>query len=283
MNEYLALHGMAQPIIDIAINNAIPAPYLLDQVLALSALHLSTQDPSKELLYHHQATELQTRALELFNKEKEDVSEVNYIPVFLFASFLGVHVLRETLSSHPDNLSAFVDGFVRYAHLHRGVRTVIERASWTHILQSELKHIMSPWGTSNENEEHTSGKETLTLSNYLDSYNAGHGSIDACQSALKDMQWVFDRSNSDHADKNLGIHAVIAWPLLISQEYIDILNQHRPEAFAVLALYATCLHRYREFWVFGGAGSHLLHLILSSIGSFWRGKLGLSVEVLSKA
>ena len=283
METYMALHGSARPIIDSAINHAATAPFLLDQVLALSALHLSTQNPSKQSLYRHQATELQTRALGLFNQAREEISHANGIPMFLFASLLGIHVLKETLSSHGNSLTAFIDAFINYVHLHRGVRTVITNASWAHILQSDLKPLLSLLSFSDDIEKQTPGTETVTLSKFLGSYDAGPESINACQSALNHMQWALDICHRNPSREDLGIHATMAWPLLVPQEYIEALYQHRPEAFAVLAFYAATLHRYREFWVFGESGSSLLQLISSNLGSFWHDNLGLSVHVLLEA
>lgn len=56
----MSLHGTARPIIDLAITHAATAPFLLDQMLALSALHLSVeaQDTADNAQYHQQATGL---------------------------------------------------------------------------------------------------------------------------------------------------------------------------------------------------------------------------------
>ncbi|EXK78275.1 hypothetical protein FOQG_17033 [Fusarium oxysporum f. sp. raphani 54005] len=60
MSDFMALQVRGQPVIDAALENAYKAPYLLDQVLALSALHLSTQDVAQASSFRRQATELQT-------------------------------------------------------------------------------------------------------------------------------------------------------------------------------------------------------------------------------
>lgn len=275
MEEYMALHESAQPVIDIAISNATVASFLLDQVLALSALHLSTKDVSKTSFFHHQATELQTRALESFNQGREETTGTDYAPVFLFASLLGIHSLRETLANHCDNLPVFVEAFIRYLHLHRGVRTFITNESWAQILKSELKPLLFLSDVSNRLNKHAQGMETVQLKEFLKSYESASESIKACQGALGWMQWVLDLCNQDTTDEYLGIHAVLAWPLVIPDEYIEALHQRRPEAFAVLAFYAAALHRYRQFWVFKGAGASLLSLISSSIGLYWLSHLDL--------
>jgi hypothetical protein len=275
MEEFMALHECAQPVIDIAISNATVAPFLLDQTLALSALHLSTKDVSNTLLFHHQATELQTRALESFNQGREKMSSTDHAPVFLFASLLGIHSLRETLADHRDNLPAFVEAFIRYLHLHRGVRTFITDESWAQILKSELKPLMFLSDVSNRLDKHARGMETAELNEFLESYDSASESVGACQRALEWMQWVLDLCKQDTTDEYLGIHAVLAWPLVIPDEYIEALHQRRPEAFAVLAFYAAALHRYRQFWIFEGAGASLLGLISTSIGSYWLDHLNL--------
>ncbi|KAG8673916.1 hypothetical protein FPOAC1_007235 [Fusarium poae] len=97
MLDFMALQVRGRPVIDAALENAYKAPYLLDQVLALSALHILTQDVVQASSFHWQATELQIRALGLFNKAKDHISEDTYVPTFLFASLLGLYVLHKTL------------------------------------------------------------------------------------------------------------------------------------------------------------------------------------------
>ncbi|OAL53740.1 Upc2 protein [Pyrenochaeta sp. DS3sAY3a] len=283
MEKYMALHCTARPIIDLALDNVTTAPFLLDQVLALSALHLSDQDATKKTFYHQQATELQTRALELFNQAREGDSDDNTIPVFVFASLLGIHVLRETFSSHRNDLSAFVDSFIHYVGLHRGVRAVIANGSWPLILQSDLKPLLYLSTLSDDLDTQTPGEDTQTLKKILSEYDSGQESIQACQSALERVQWMLDLCNKNPSRDDIGIHATMAWPLLVPKEYIEALHKHCPEALAVLAFYAAALHRYRTYWVFGDSGSSLLSAILNTIGSFWRGNLGTSFETMGIA
>ncbi|KAJ4298052.1 hypothetical protein N0V90_005951 [Kalmusia sp. IMI 367209] len=282
MHEYLALRGTAQPIVDRAIGSTTTAPFLLNQVLALSALHLAAeaQDVAEDAGYRQQATELQTRALQLFNRAREESCDANSIPAFLFASLLGIHVLQETLASHRDDLSAFIDAFAHYVRLHQGVRTVIANGSWPAILQSDLKPLLYFSELSDDRAGQTPGEDTLKLSEFLREYNAGPESTHACQTALERIQWMLDLSKQDASRDDVGIHATMAWPVLVPPAYIEVLHQHRPEALAVLAFYAAALHRYRHFWVFGGSGLPLLSAILRSIGSFWQDNLGMSVETM---
>ncbi|KZL78074.1 sterol uptake control protein 2 (Upc2 protein) [Colletotrichum tofieldiae] len=248
MSEYMALQGKVQPMIDTAVEHAHTAPYLLDQLLALSALHLSTQDVAQASSFRHQATELQTRALGLFNQAKSHISENTYMPTFIFASLLGIHVLHETLQQRQDTLSEFIDDFVKYLRLHRGVRAIIANY-WQRIMQSDLKPLMYIAVLSEQTDPQTPGEETKQLRQFLESSSTSSTATEACLSALSRIQWVLDITKQEPSRLDVGTHAVMAWPLVIPDDYIEALHQHRPEALVVLAFYAATLHQYRQYWL----------------------------------
>ncbi|KAH7129603.1 hypothetical protein B0J13DRAFT_564302 [Dactylonectria estremocensis] len=268
MADYLALRGIILPIIDAAIDNAVRAPYLLDQLLALSALHLATQNKARAHIYRNYATELQTRALSTFNQVREEITESNYKPTFLFATLLGVHVLRNTLADHHLALGEFVGTFVNYIRLHRGVRAVVS-VYWDSILQSELKPLLYITDWTDFAEDRSPGLETTDLKKFLESSDLAPSSVKACLDALKWVQWVLDMLAMEPSRFDLAVHATLAWPLLIPNEYVDSLYQHRPEALVVLAYYAAILHRYRQYWVFGNSGSSLIRSIALHVGTYW--------------
>ncbi|KAH7078642.1 Upc2 protein [Paraphoma chrysanthemicola] len=279
MHDYMALQGSGKPIIEIALAVADTAPFLLDQVLALSALDLSGKEWPENMSYRREASELQIRALSLFNQSTEGISNDNRLALFLFASILGIHVLRETLVHHSHGpIATFIEEFLRYLRLHRGIRNFITEQSWDQILQSELRSLLHLSHLATIVGNQTPGNETSKLKAFLETYDSGSESNNACQDALRWIQWMLDLAKQDPSSESLGIHATMAWPLVISEEYIHALHQHRPEALAVFAYYAHTLYRYRGFWVFGNSGSSLLRLISSSIGSFWLRQLDLPVQ-----
>lgn len=267
--DLLVLQGDVKPIITVAIDNSLTAPYLLDQLLALSALHRAMSDPSMASIYHRQATELQTRALSIFNDAKADISESNHITSFLFATFLGVHVLGDTLANHHHTLAAFVGAFVSYIRLHRGVRAVTN-VYWTRILQSDLKPLLYIAQWAQKADQLEPGDDTLDVRIFLESVSSlSPESLKPCLEALKWVQWVLDMAKQEPSRFDLAVHATMAWPLVIPDSYIEALYQHRLEALAVLGCYAAIIHRYRDFWIFGNSGSALIELIGCHIGPFW--------------
>ncbi|KAJ4269836.1 hypothetical protein NW762_001505 [Fusarium torreyae] len=92
---------------------ALEFPFLLNQMLALSAAHMSVSNTTSGAADATEATFLQTRALEQFNRfqstPRETTSEQQRIAVFLYSSLLSMHVLFDALASsesgEPDSLN----------------------------------------------------------------------------------------------------------------------------------------------------------------------------------
>ncbi|CAI9634487.1 hypothetical protein GT037_009603 [Alternaria burnsii] len=269
LGDIISLRGDVTLLLTIAIDTASTAPYVLDQVLALAAAHLATTDPSRHQLARSQAIELQTRALEEFNEAMENMSEDSYIPKFLFATLLGIHVLGETLPNQQNGLPQFLEAFVGYARLHRGVRAVVTAMSWKAVLASDLQPLVYVHRLSNHVKEQTPGTDTLALSKFLGSSGEDGCVVNACQEALKQLQWVFDMCNQDPSRADVGVHATMAWPLLVPQEYLNLLLQMQPEALMVMVFYAAVLYRHRHFWAFGSAGSVLIDMLSANLDSRW--------------
>lgn len=110
MSDCILARGQIKVVLDVAIRHLIDAPYLIDQLLALSALHVAfTTKPGATPLngtivsFRNQATELQTRALSSFTRIAAMVpadDTATCVPRFLFASLLSNQVLAETLLQH---------------------------------------------------------------------------------------------------------------------------------------------------------------------------------------
>lgn len=269
MADFMGIRGDARPLVDIAVGSSRTEPYVLDQLLAVAGLHRATQEPHAGRAYRHEATELQTRALGSFNRLRNGVSDSNYLATFLFATLLGTHMLHESLVGPFESLSSFILNFVNYTRLHRGVRAVTS-IYWERILQSHLRPLLYLEEISHDPETSQMGHETNTLREFLESMPGGPSpSVAHCLSALKWVQWMIDLTKRDPSRPDAAIQAIVAWPLVIPEEFITALYQHQPEAFVVLAHYAVTLHRFRDFWVFSNAGAPLFRMIEKHLGDFW--------------
>lgn len=263
MTNWLMVTEEMKPLAQAYIDSALNTPYLMDQLLAVSSLHLSTVHVDRSDLYHRMSAELQTRALTLFNRAKEDISDENIVSMFLFSSLLPINVLAEKLLSYRENFAIFLDGLVDYLHLHRGARVMGDK-SWDVLRKSELE----PWCTAidESSKMDNAPSEWESLSRMLQLSDLNQKSTEACQTAKQALDFVCRRLK---APKSWGVHALMAWPSLISPAFIHLLAKRTPEALVILAHYAIFLHQFRDFWVFGNAGEYLIRNIIQVLGRHW--------------
>ncbi|KAG7405550.1 Sterol uptake control protein 2 [Fusarium oxysporum f. sp. rapae] len=273
MGQYLGVSGDMSPALDIALESAHTAPYCLDQLLAVSALYQSTTAQACKHLYIRYATELQTRALGQFLEARRNISESNFMPVFLFTSLVGVHVLHNTFRDHQNNLGDFISAFVDYARVHRGIRAVTTDY-WDQILASNLASLLGIVELGNRIDHLEAGTETTTLREHLESLpDASRMAVTASIDALKRMQWVLDLANHNAQSFSNKIQATLAWPIIISDDYIDALYLRNPEAMAVLAFYLAFVYEIRSFWIFESCRASLIEALASYLGPFWKGSM----------
>lgn len=263
--------------VELLFKYAVSAPYLMHQVLALAALHLAVIRPEHATYFRDYSVGLQTRAITLFNMAKTDVNESTCVPMFLFSTFLGIHVLCDTLNYHQEELTVFLDKFVTYLHLHRGVRAVIND-SWESLKETELKPIIDAAPPREENE--SSRVECDDLKELIDRSDLGESSAAIYQDTIKDLRWVFTIVGQPGTQVD-NPQMVFAWPTIIPIEYVRLLQQRRPEALVILAYFAALLHQHRHFWCFNDGGTFLVRSISDYLGPYWNTALAWPLDVVN--
>ncbi|KAF7547592.1 hypothetical protein G7Z17_g7634 [Cylindrodendrum hubeiense] len=263
---------MLHPIIEIAITWAVEAPYVLDQLLALSADHYALSSPPERAEdYRCTAKELQTRGLTCFNRETQDQATVDssktHLPRFIFSSLLSMHMLYETLAHYRASYHVFIERFLNCIHLHQGVNTVVRSGLINFNGSTALHPFLYQFKLAGDKVTE-GGAECDELKKVIDSSDLSPATVAACKSAADSLQWAFNMQANLPKENNT--HAATAFPTLLTPAFIDVLRKHRPEAVLVLAYYGVLLHRYRRSWVIGDAGQFLVHLIANHLGSFWQ-------------
>lgn len=271
--------GKTPAIVGIAIQHANECPYLLDQLLAFSAMHLAHKSPEAAASYRHQATELQTRAVAYFNAQTQSLAteELLYpIPRFLFAAMLSLHVLAETLAYHRSDFHHFIDRFIECIHLHWGIRPVI-KPTWQLLLESELGTILSIT-IIQKPEDPLSGSETLPLHALVNNSDLSPSSIAACRETIAMLQWAFDLTGR-LPTQDLP-HGVSGFSVLVPGDFVGILRKHQPEALVILAYYGVLLHRARKYWICGDNGQFMIRSIAQHLGTYWADAMRYPLSVL---
>lgn len=254
----------------------LSVPYVMYEILALSALHLSHEHPIQAAYHREEATALQTQALSLFNDSGGEVTAETCVPMLIFSSFLGLHTLAEAVTASRNDGIAFLDQFVTYLNLHRGVRVVTGQA-WKLLTQSSIsplldraQHALNTAPSQSSQEQATTVAERLN--SLLDDADMSTNSEQACRDAVSRLQLIYQSElQPDQVpgeEQPAGL--IWAWPIMLSGVFTKLLMERRPEALIILSYYAVLLHRRRRIWLVGDAGRLLIEEMTRFLGTYWK-------------
>ncbi|KAJ4152876.1 hypothetical protein LMH87_009396 [Akanthomyces muscarius] len=251
---------------ELVLRLALETPYLLHQVLAVSARHLAHLHPDDFQFFYSQAIKFQTKAIEGFSASQPLGSDA-CMPAVLFSSILSRHSLVDTLNTRPRGFAEFLDSFVQCAQLYRGVRAVVAGVSWSSLLESELAPFLK-WGMSNSDAV-THGHECDQLLRLL-AITPGLDPVsrESCRTAVHHLQIGFDDLANRRPDKN-PYRMLSTWNVFLPDEFVDLLGRHHPAAAAVMGWYAVLLHHGRHMWQVGDAGAFILASLVEFLGMEW--------------
>lgn len=254
-------------------------PYVLHELLAVAALHLSTLEVEKQRFYRYHATELQMHAISLFNKESRDGTP-DPVASFFFAAVLGSHNLYDAMTADTDDFGRFLDKFVRYLGVARGVTTLMDSPTWT-VLQNETFAAMFESSNEIPDSETAVAPELESLEDHLRAADISPASLKVYEEVLKSLKAAFQAHRTAEGGRRVvTISAIFSIPIRLSSEYTNLLAQRRPEALAILAHFGALLHMYREVWLFGNGGRGLIEAIAKFLGTYWDSWLELPRRIL---
>lgn len=286
--------GMCARNTELTLKTGVDAPFVMHEVLAFSARHMAalaetrgddgtvaasatsaSASPSASAStttaaeYLHHAAQLQTRAIALFNAQRMRIDGSTCDALVLFSSMLGRHLCIDALAfRRGTDLGAYLDCYVGFARVRRGVRTIVAGA-WPLLRSSELASLMS-WGLGLSRLRSFGAECEGIRALVAASPGLSPGGKETCGEALELLQVGIDDLNTKLAvgRKHL-IQIVFSWSLVVAEEYTQMLVDRSPEAIAVLAHYAALLHLCRDLWQVGDAGAYLLDIICRYLGADW--------------
>jgi hypothetical protein len=276
LDERKSLSLQNPAMLDMFLPVILATPYLMHEVLALSALHMSHTKSGEAKHYREAALALQNQALSLFSASMDESANRQPLPMLMFASFLGLHALAETVLHAELEADDFLDNFVTYLDLHRGVHT-ITNGSWSSLTQSNIFPVSSRTQSSPAVAPSTS-QEQITriadqLKNLLDHADMNATSESACRDAVAHLTFVYqhayiNESALEDQEQPLGI--IWAWPILLSGTFTSLLMKRKPEALIILCHYAVLLHQRRHMWLIRDGGRMLIKAITRFLGTYWK-------------
>ncbi|KAI1452123.1 hypothetical protein F4805DRAFT_46477 [Annulohypoxylon moriforme] len=266
------------------IDTALSYPFLMNELLAFSALHLSHIRPSNAQLYRHHAIGLQTHALSIFNGEIIKVNRENCMAILTFTWLLTLHKLVETVeSAESTDVRNLLDGFVHCMQLHLGVRAVKDEA-WHMMLDSNMGFMLK--AVSGMLEYVHPGSHTADLKICIqNSKTLNDDEKLTCIQALDKIQWFLgsvDGTEKENTPLVTAFLSLISWPARINDEFHQLISERRPEALLVLSYYAIPLHLCRNIWIVKNAGQLLFHSIRLHLPDEWHKWLDWPEEMMER-
>ena len=106
-------------------------------------------------------------------------------------------------------------------------------------------------------------------SNY--SFGKGREDLVACKEALEELRRLCACLHKPvTAVRTQVMIAIHVWPGTVSQRFVELMDERRPEALVLLAHYCVLLKKVNSSWWLQGVGERLLMAIDRELGSEWR-------------
>ncbi|GKT88809.1 UPC2 protein [Colletotrichum tofieldiae] len=254
-------------ILRLTYTEALKAPYLMDQLLAFAAAHKSVVAGEEEtkLLYQTEATRLQTRAISKLDSDDMQVTEENIMSLFCFSLLIGQQTLFDAFSA-ATSIPTVLDKLVQCLSLHHGIRSIVAgcMGKFLSFLQRHCPY--DPIYSLADVTHLSHGSECDGLLRRLGESEISEQNKSVYAEVVKILQYLFNSVRSDRKRKYIAIQE---WPVRISQDYIVLLQQRRPEALIILSYYAVILHWAKDYWAVGNSGSFLIEAVSRHLGSYW--------------
>ncbi|KAK1704892.1 hypothetical protein CaCOL14_009316 [Colletotrichum acutatum] len=258
---------------------ATSSPYLMHQILAVSAFHLASMEPlgSYSAQAHAQqqqrqeklsvALQHQHHAIRGVQPEISHVTPANCGPLFAASSLLFIGAFAAsgpTLHSPLRQLE--VDDILEVFTLIRGVSGVLASAR-ENVRHGILKDFMKC-------NPYLGGNELLTLlqdnvsriQGELNQRDVGSEVKSIIGEAILGLRNSIERASSITPELNVAV----SWPMILRDNFIALLVARDPASLVVLAHYCTVIHAAgSQFWFMREWGRDLITAIFRSLPPNW--------------
>lgn len=235
--EFIMCDELSQVIISDIIKPALEIQYVMDALLALSALQHSLQNTSSSTNYRLLSIQLQGRALSLHNNSAMDSSTHGILPRFIFSMLLGYSLLHDTLSSSKKDISIFIKKFGDYLPLIQLGKTMA-RDHWTTLRMSEIRHIYFAVGLDPKCSDFISSEaeyDLRTVDSMLTHSDMEQTRLDSCQKAVTSLKMACTLYQKHLQHKQLRTQAGATFLVYTPLAFMDALKESQPEALVILA------------------------------------------------
>lgn len=248
-------------------------PFLMHAILACSALHLAYKRPEEQGQYLIEASSHQDVAMPQFRSAIDNVDKDSCHSIMVFSHLLVIYSFAlerqdERLLIVDGNRSDVLPSWLHF--LRNGCLMVC--SVWDQIENGPVKELASQWEVPVEISEE--GKLPLTdhLLSVIPSEDSQYAWSEEARRLYTDAAVELGRAfmcTRTLGEKLTTWDALRLWPMKISVDYMNLLNQWHPGALILLAHYCILLQKLDTHWYFEGRATKLLSTILKRLDTRW--------------
>lgn len=229
---------------------AIEHPFLMHGILALAALHLAYLQPSSSARQLQTCDKHQAIALEKFRSILlSPVDPQSADARFALSAVLSVSSMARSCAG-VDSAALDVNTIAELFILTRGIRDMIQLsaehirtgplATLLHVRRCpELTEISLPPSVSAQFE---------AIQHMLATYGLDSNALNHCQDALLELRGIYQNIAHVLRTGNIELGDLSRWQVLVSMEYITLVQAHNLPALVILAHYAAAMTAVHTAW-----------------------------------
>ena len=234
-------------------------------ILALSALHMASQNPEKRDLYIGQAVLQHQTALRTAISLLTDITEENCSALWIFSALTSFFAMASPRKP-GDFLLVGESGIAEWLFIFQGIRSITESSQ--HMLERGLLapifrargHMVQFLEPDFKGEDHLGElKHYITVApidvSRLNIYIAALSELEKCYTV------VYHHSTSNE----VSFEILLTWLYHFPPEYLLLLRDQTQEALAIFAYGCALLNRLNYCWWMEGWSVHLIERIYHSL------------------
>lgn len=249
------------------VNVALRHSFLMHSILAISALHLSSENPVNRQMYLSEADTLHREGLQSFNKIAPP-QESAFVPAFLFSFITGMHRMCTAMVAAKGDLDIFLNQFIECIEILRGVTTILA-GRLNELRESELAPFIPPNNSGSTSPPVSSSAQTqvLKLNKMIESSQESDATATILKTSVQQLSQIFVHDKSDE-DESVGNAPV--WMMAAPSGFTRLLVERNPAAMVILGYVAVLLHYRRRCWAVGDSGRILIRVLYARVPSQWQ-------------
>ncbi|KAL5611549.1 uncharacterized protein BROUX77_001705 [Berkeleyomyces rouxiae] len=226
------------------------APYLVDAILAVTALHMRVLGPNDRHLVQASHAYMASSVAQYCKALSEGINETNAEALFLTATLIALQSTATRVFTRDDPGTEASDPSGTYTlplswfHAFQGVKAVVA-SSWPWIRNSETVLSVIDAQPALQLDMRT---DSAFFGPVLDGLESEVNMDDPAQKEATLQAYHHAASVLNWAHSSSARGAALAFPASVSKRFVDLIEMRRPRALVLLASFFALLRKFDSIW-----------------------------------